>query len=226
VICAIHQPHYLPWGRYIQKILQADVFIVLDDADFTKNGWQNRTRIKTANGAQVLTVPAHHHLCQRICDVRIAYQRPWVMKHLRSVEQAYCRAPFFETCYSTLTAILGQQYPSLSELSLALLRWVLGVLEVERPLVLSSTLGVGGRGSERIADLVRRVGCDRYLSGAYAVDTYLDPARLTERGVRLQIQDWTAREYPQLHAGRGFIADLSVLDLLMNVGADAGTYLQ
>jgi len=38
-VCAIHQPHYLPWLRYFAKAAAADVFLLLDDVAFTKNGW-------------------------------------------------------------------------------------------------------------------------------------------------------------------------------------------
>ena len=44
----IHQLHYLPWLRYFEKIQSCDVFVVLDDIQFNKNGWQNRNRVKTA----------------------------------------------------------------------------------------------------------------------------------------------------------------------------------
>ncbi|MDR7579336.1 MAG: WbqC family protein, partial [Armatimonadota bacterium] len=45
MVVGIHQPHYLPWLRYMAKAALADVFVLLDDAQYTKNGWQNRNRI-------------------------------------------------------------------------------------------------------------------------------------------------------------------------------------
>ena len=46
MLVGIHQLHYLPWLRYFDKIARSDVFIVLDDIQFNKSGWQNRNKIK------------------------------------------------------------------------------------------------------------------------------------------------------------------------------------
>ena len=71
------------------------------------------------------------------------------------------------------------------------------------------------------AELCRLVGGDTYLSGAYAVDAYLDPSVLTAAGIRLAFQEWHAPVYPQLYPGAGFIPDLAIVDLLFNQGAAA-----
>ena len=68
---AIHQPQYLPWLGYFDKIDQVDCFVLLDDVQFKKNEWQNRNRIKTPQGWQWLTVPVIHRFPQRIDEVRI-----------------------------------------------------------------------------------------------------------------------------------------------------------
>ena len=69
---AIHQPHYLPWLGYLAKWAAADVFVFLDTVQYTKNGWQNRNRIKTATGPQWLTVPVHAKLGMGIDAVTVA----------------------------------------------------------------------------------------------------------------------------------------------------------
>ena len=51
MIVAIHQPQYLPWLGYFDKMLKADVFCYLDTVQYKKNEWQNRNRIKTAQRA-------------------------------------------------------------------------------------------------------------------------------------------------------------------------------
>ena len=56
---SIHQPQYLPWFPYIQKIISSDLFIFLDSVDFQKNGLQNRNKILTSNGPAWLTVPVN-----------------------------------------------------------------------------------------------------------------------------------------------------------------------
>ncbi|MCK7503766.1 MAG: WbqC family protein [Desulfobacterales bacterium] len=65
MIVAIHQPQYLPWLGYFDKMLKADVFCYLDTVQYKKNEWQNRNRIKTAQGWQWLTVPVTLPLSRR-----------------------------------------------------------------------------------------------------------------------------------------------------------------
>lgn len=71
MIVAIHQPQYLPWLGYIDKLDQADIFIFLVNVQYKKNEWQNRNRVKTAQGWQWMTVPILHHFPQRIDQVQI-----------------------------------------------------------------------------------------------------------------------------------------------------------
>src|SRR5438034_6495152 len=83
---AIHQPQYLPWLGYLDKLDRADVFVVLDNVQFKKNEWQNRNRIRTAQGWQYLTVPVLHEFPQRLDQVRINNQADWRRKHQTALE--------------------------------------------------------------------------------------------------------------------------------------------
>ena len=90
---AIHQPHYLPWLGYLAKWAAADLFVFLDTVQYEKNGWQNRNRIKTAEGARWLTVPVHARLGTRVAEVSLDVDQPWAKRHLRAIETAYGTAP-------------------------------------------------------------------------------------------------------------------------------------
>ena len=54
MILAAHQLHYLPWLRYFHKIASVDTFVVLDNIQFNKNGWQNRNKIKGPAGGEII----------------------------------------------------------------------------------------------------------------------------------------------------------------------------
>src|ERR1039458_5289923 len=94
MLVSVHQPHYLPWLRYPESIARSDLFIVLDDADFNRNGWQNRNKIKTRQGSHILTVPVHQKLKMPICEVEISAQ-PWGRKHWLTLTQTYSSAAYF-----------------------------------------------------------------------------------------------------------------------------------
>jgi hypothetical protein len=76
-VLAAHQPQYLPWLGFFDKLAQADVFVLLDTVQFKKNEWQNRNRIKGPTGPQWLTVPVRHRFPQTIAEVEVPPDDPW-----------------------------------------------------------------------------------------------------------------------------------------------------
>lgn len=212
-LCAIHQPHYLPWPRYFDKIARADVFIFLDDVEFTKNGWQNRNRLKGPQGAFLVTVPVHHRQHQKISDVVIAGDH-WRRSHFQSLRTSYGKTAGYPRLERAVGDTLSHAWRSLADLDVALTMALLGLLGISTPCVRSSELDTPGSASLRLARLCRAVGATTYLSGAFAASAYLDPSVLAREGVGVRYHDWAAPRYRQAHPGTGFIPELSVIDLL------------
>ncbi len=225
MIVSIHQPHYLPWLRYFDKIARSDLFIVLDDADFNKNGWQNRNRLKGPQGPQVLTIPVGHHLGERIDQISLSVEQPWARKHLKTLEQLYARSPYLPEHRAELERFYSTPWQRLVDLALETIRWHMEVLGITTPMVRSSQLGVPGRATERLVGMLRAVGGTAYLTGAHALTAYLDPALFRQGGIELLVHHWVCPEYRQLWPRPGFCADLATLDLILNEGPQAGEIL-
>jgi hypothetical protein len=218
---AIHQPHYLPWLRYFEKIARSDVFIVLDDVQYEKNGFQNRSRIKDAQGWMYLTVPVRKPTQRSIIEVEIDDRTNWRAKHRRALEMAYRKAPHFERYWPELASIYDCAWDRLAALNREMLSLFLRQLGIATPIVYSSELPTQGRATERLTALCHAVGAETYLTGTYAAETYLDPAVLHSAGIRLALQAWRPPTYRQLYPSAGFIPDLAIVDLLFNEGPRA-----
>ncbi len=108
MIVAIHQPNFCPWLGYFAKILRSDLFVLLDDVQFSKNSWTNRVRIKTPQGAQWLSVPVltTGRFGQPITEVEINDRVKWRQKVLKSIEANYARAAHFQTCFPEIEQTL------------------------------------------------------------------------------------------------------------------------
>ncbi len=221
MILAAHQPHYLPWLRYVDKVARADVFVLLDDVQYTKNGWQNRNRIKTAQGWTYLTVPVEDPFGKPILEVRVCNRENWRRKHWNALRTHYGRAPYFRHYAGVFEATYAREWEALCDLNLHLLGVVLGALGVRTPLLRSSQLGVRGRGTERLVALCTALGADTYLTGDYAATNHLDLSLFHEAGIEVRRQNWTCPRYRQRFPERGFVPDLSVVDLLFNEGPAA-----
>ncbi len=219
MLAGIHQLHYLPWLRYFEKIARSDVFIVLDNIQYNKNGWQNRNKVKTASGPTLLTVPVHAALGATLDEVRIDTTAKWSRKHWATIEQNYASAPHFAEHAPFFESAYARTWGHLNDLNREILDYFVSALGIDTRIVYASDLNVPGVATERLVNLLRAVGADRYYSGAFALEQYLDAELLRAAGVSLAIQEWTAPTYPQLHGD--FIPDLAVPDLLFNCGPDS-----
>jgi hypothetical protein len=226
MLVSIHQPHYLPWLRYCDKIARSDLFILLDDVQYEKNGFQNRNKIKTAQGWAYLTVPVQKPTGRVIREIKIDNLTDWREKHQRTLEMSYRRAPHFERYWPEWIALYEQEWTHLAALNREMLLLILRQLKISTPVVLSSDLPTRGRATERLAELCGAVGGDSYLSGRYALEAYLDPTILSSAGIGLALQEWQAPTYCQLYPAAGVLPDLAVVDLLFNTGPAAREILR
>lgn len=222
MILSAHQPHYLPWLGYIDKIDRSDIFVLLDDVQYEKNGWQNRNRIRTPKEWQWLTVPVHASLSDRLIDVQIIEKSFWQKGHAKSLELNYRKAPSFSFLWEALKTIYEKPWHSLAELNLTSLRVLLERFGIEKKrFVRSSTLDIKSHATQRLVDLCKHFGAEVYLSGDGAA-AYLDESLFQKEEIQLVTQSFTHPLYTQCHeGGRNFIEGLSCVDLLFNYGEES-----
>jgi hypothetical protein len=218
MIAGIHQLHYLPWLRYFQKIAKCDLFVVLDDIQYNKNGWQNRNKIKGSGGSMTITIPVFNKFQQTLDEVVIDNKTNWRKKHWQSLVTCYSKAPYFKEYAPELQKIYEKEWDRLNAVNYEMLKLFLSFLDIKTKLVRSSELDIPGMATERLIHMCKKLGADAYLSGAYAQEAYLDGEAFTKEGIRLDILEWQAPAYDQLFMVNGFIPDLSIVDLLFNEG--------
>ena len=227
----VTQSNYLPWRGWFDMLRQADGLVLLDSVQFTRRDWRNRNRIKTAQGTLWLTVPveAKGRFSQAVDETQISGSG-WAEQHLRSIALAYARAPHFAEMFPWLEAQLRavSMEPLLSRMNEALIRAICERLSIALPITRDSDLMPREalpalEPSERLAALTEAMGGTRYVSGP-AAQAYLDPAPFARRGIEVVWMDYTGYpEYPQLWDG--FEPAVSVIDLMLNTGAEAPRYL-
>ncbi len=221
MMVAGHQPNYLPYLGFFDKIDRADAFVVVDDVQFVKRGpfgWMHRNRVRTPEGWTWLSVPikTHGRFHQTIREAEIDPARGWERKHGKTIEWNYRTAPFFAEYAGFFRETYARRWERLADLSVHLIRGMMEMFGLKKPVHLSSELGASGKGTELVIDLCRKTGADAYLSGVHGRD-YLDQGRVAEAGVKLVFQEFRHPVYPQAFPGP-FVPYLSAVDLLMNAG--------
>lgn len=218
MIVSIHQPHFLPWLGYWNKVLRSDVFVWLDSVQYRKNYFQNRTVIKNLDGKPVwLTLPVHARLTTPISEVTVA-DGAWRPRVLKTLEQCYRRAPFFEPLRSELEGALHAGSDRLAEINEKAFLGILGLLEGKTRVVKIGDLAVESPDpTERLVEACRALGATAYIAGQGG-RKYLRVEEFEKAGIEViwQAFDPATATYDQI--GGTFLAGLSVVDCLFNVG--------
>ncbi len=221
MILTAHQCGYMPWLGFFSKVALADKFVNFDAVQYGAKDFQNRNYIKTREGPLLLTVPVHSkdHFEKRLCEIEIVPGR-WTRKHMRSIELAYRKAPYFEQHYAGVGAILDLYADGglLNELNLDLLRYFFRALGMQVQIVNASDYDFKGEKSALVLDMCLKLEATEYIFGGEG-ESYADKAAFLAAGVTPRFQRYEHPEYPQLHGA--FEPRMCILDLLANCGPDS-----
>lgn len=214
---AIHQPQYLPWPGYFNKMLNCDIFVFLDDVQYKKNEWQNRNRIKSFNGEMWLTVPVHYKFGQKINEIKIDNKIFWRKDHIKAIRYSYQKAKFFSEFYPYIENLLKKEYELLIEINIDSVKMVLDYLGIKKKTLRSSELKIEEKKTSRLVSICKQLSGDVYISGSGAKD-YLMIEEFEKNGIKVVFQEYSTPCYPQLFGE--FIPNLSIIDMIFNIGKE------
>lgn len=223
----ILQPSYIPWRGYFHQIQKADLFVFYDCVQYDDRGWRNRNKIKTPLGTQWLTVPVNSKGCQiaktPISHIPVTWDSEWNEKHRRMIQQNYAKSPFFKAYLPLLEAIYSRTDALLADYTCATTELISRELGNQHTQFLrSSAIGAEGAKTDRLLDILKKIGATHYISGPSAQD-YIEREKFGDADISLEFMAYDYPEYPQLHGD--FQPQVTILDLLFNVGSDAGKYI-
>jgi hypothetical protein len=220
VVVAIHQPNYLPWLGYFRKIAMADVFVFLDDVQFSKHGYTNRVQILAEGEPRWLTVPVSGHLGDPINRVWPA-RKDWPRAHLDALRTRYKAAPEFRAAWPMISELFASlPQADIGTINRHLVIKLAEALGLARHFVCASAIPVdSAMGDDRLVNLVASIAPDAcYLSGKGGAN-YQDPEKFRRAGLGFRYLDFVHPRYDQ-DIGDGFFQGLSVLDALFRLGWD------
>ncbi|HEX7456639.1 MAG TPA: WbqC family protein [Candidatus Nanoarchaeia archaeon] len=217
----------------------------------TDKSYQADTPIKQSFGTYLLSVPTRHEGKNSLAKTKISYDQPWLEKHQKTLQFVHGKSLNFHRLHQEINELLSARYENLADLNNATIFWgILRLLEEpkittgklsidflnsklknqrlfrlkeikkasdSKALKASKNLGP----NEKIIALCKEIGANEDYCGGTAHTAYMDPALFRKNGIKLTVQDWKCRQYPQLFTKQvGFIPNLSIIDLLMNVPKD------
>lgn len=225
---AMMQPAFLPWQGFFELIYHSDIFIVLDDFQFSIQSHHQRNRL-FVNSNQVgwYTVPVLKagKFGQTLNLTRIDESAPWRRKILERLRQNYNQASFFDAIYPAVAAWLSAPSASLAQQNLGFIQLTLDLLGWQRELRLSSNNPSSSKRSERVLELLNLCGASRYYAANGAYRYMLEDQIFPVHGIEVLFQDVQPEAYYQTGSPAVFVPRLSVLDALFNLGPESTSAL-
>lgn len=192
LICAVHQPNFFPRLSTLAKLYAADVWVILDDVQFSRRDYQHRCYLPAAGAAlpaRWLTVPVHLPAGRAtlIKDVRIA-DPDLTARRVRGLLGQYFRKSPHRAAIRHLLAEAEDAVASTAGVAEVSERTTISLLNAAgwpgRVCRSSGTAAAAGR-SERLADLTTAVGATAYLCGTGG-SRYLDPAPFAAKALAVE----------------------------------------
>lgn len=215
---AIHQPNFLPWVGYFDKVATVDTFVLFDDVQLPQGkSFCSRVKIKGVNGPQWLTVPVKKNSGALIRQVEVV-NNGWARKHVRTIEQIYGKASHFDEFWPQIRDVISQDWALLADMNCALIEKVSRLGGIETTFVRSSSFDLGAvNADERILAILKSTNATKYVSGEGAGSKrYVQSEEMEAEGIQLVWQDFRHPVYSQLAAP--FDSHMSVLDMLFMTG--------
>jgi WbqC-like protein family len=217
----ISQPMYFPWAGFMAQMALADVYIWLDDVQFSR-GFTNRVQVKSQAGTKWLSIPLTGGGGRQIINQLAPAELNWPLTQRHLLRQAYINQPYFNELLELLD--LATSRTPLIECIIAsaeLTAQSIGILPSN--FLRSSQLSVRTSSSERILQLVKAVGGTEYITGHGALG-YLNHESFEDAGIDVSYMDYSPLPWPQSHGE--FTPYVTILDLISAVSASqAKAYL-
>ncbi|MCR5445802.1 MAG: WbqC family protein [Bacteroidales bacterium] len=190
---------YFPPVAYMAALARCAEAAIECKETFPKQTYRNRMVIVTAGGVRTLTVPVVRTNHSRTDEVTVDYRQRWNVLHLRTLTAAYAASPYFLYYKDDVEALLMARYSRLIDLNQAVLQWLIDKLKID----------------------CRFSFTDDYRPFTDGADDFRQ--RFSPK-VPYDTSAW--EPYYQVFEDRQpFVPNLSVFDLLMNLGPEAREYL-
>jgi hypothetical protein len=218
MIVSTYQPFFAPFPAFFSKAHLSDVMVILDDVQFPqRTTWITRNRFKNDQGTLWIAIPVWRKRrgLQKINEVTICPEGNWRRKHVTSLKTSYANAPYLKEHLESLSEMFSDRFDRLIDLNISVIQYLKKHLMIDTPLILQTSLGVQGKGSELLIEICRKLGASEYLAQSCA-EKYLNRELFSREGIVLHFFTPPTPVYPQLWGE--FIYNLSAFDLLFNCG--------
>jgi len=216
---AIMQPTFFPWIGYFSMLDKVETFVFLDSVQFAKRSWQQRNQIKTATGAQWITLPVSSsgRRDQLIREAQISREGAPELKIINGLKTSYSKAPFFSLYSDLIFTELLREKEKLCDLNINLILLFQRLLGIENKKILrSSEMTLEGSKADLLVLICQQLGYQNYLSAPASRDYIEESGAFQQADIEVRYHDYKHPVYRQLFGE--FVPYMCIVDLLFNEG--------
>ena len=213
----IHQPEHLPYPGFIAKVLQSDIFVVLDHVQFRKNYFQNRNKIINSQGKEVwITVPLEKSPSESLINQKeVSKDNHWRKKYINQLNESYRRSNNFNKIFPVIENIILSEKRKLLDINLSLILFILKeIFNYKGDIILSSKLKINSFKSDLNLDICEALSADIYISGPSG-HAYLNKESFLKKNIQLKFIN-----YEPIELREGISPFISIIDSLMHYKYD------
>ena len=225
-IVAIHQPNYIPWIGYFDKMAHADVFVFLDTVEYSHGSVINRNKIRNASGWNWLTIPVNKNDTNKsICEVGFADDRWWT-KHWTALQGSYSKADYFSEYSPYFSNLYAEKrYYNIADLNIDIIKYLVDAFNIHVKFVRSSEMEIDHalHKNDLLIDILQKLDADTYVAGTGCKD-YMSDDLFAMNGIDVIYNKFEPFVYKQRWFG--FEPYMSAVDLLFNEGDECTIYFE
>jgi hypothetical protein len=226
MILGISQPTFLPWAGYFGLLNIVDEFVFLDNIQFSKRSWQQRNKIKINNQFFFLTVPviSKNKYYQKINEVLIDKKSNFIESHKKNIEFNYKKARYFDNYVNQIFNIYDIKHDKLVDLNIDFIKTICSLLNIKFLFTRSNDLQLKSSKEKLIVDICKLKRCKTYVSTSGSKDYLKNSDEFVKNFISLKYYEFKNIQYRQL--GDNYIENLSIIDLLFNLGPNTLEYIK
>lgn len=231
-IAALHQPNFMPYLGFFDKLRRADIFVIRDEVLFVRKDFHQRNRIRI-NSNDNKNNPQSKWIKVPVTDTNdyimhvpiekdaIRDNVPWNRKILRDIKSSYQGSKYFSEFFPELEKIFDNSDEKLIKLNMKTINFLKNAFAIKTKIAMASELGLKPKhyeksdATEDIIKICKELNADVYLSGEGARN-YINSELFKREGIKLIFQEYKHPIYEQKYPG--FLPNMAAIDALFCVG--------
>ena len=212
---AIMQPYVFPYIGYFQLLNAVDTFVVYDDVHYIKKGWINRNTLLVNSRSHRFTIPLQRMSQNKLInELSICDSQKWKIDFLKTVQNAYHKAPYFDDVYPMLQRIINYEDLNLATYIQFSLQQLCDYLKIDTMIIRSSEITKDNdlKGESKILNICTQLHATDYINAIGGAELY-DKKRFEDQTISLHFIRSEAIRYRQFTDE--FVPWLSIIDVVM-----------